>query len=412
MSEYSADLFYSLVIKPDNVGAGKVRNSISLRELKSREGILKNEDVYEYFRTVEPRTVPQVNYDLLNIYLSKFDKNGYSVEVVFVEVKNSILITTELMKSIDIVTFSSRHIKISNNLTNANWFNYNLSLLEEALTSNRLYDLTPLSRLPKTKLYDYQLDNINWMKKIEENPVTMRISNNKLIKFPDGRIYNYDLNQIIKEDDIPLTQFKGGIIADEMGIGKTLQLLTHCIFDTENRSLIVVPNHLKAHWISEVSKHFDFEPENIQIVTFDEFYYLNNVNFDRVVVDEIQTTYTDINNRLIFEKLVTFNSQFKWGISGTPFSGLYSLFSLIKFLSNTNFYNHQIERMGIYQSTYQDLFRRNVLENVQRFINLPSLQIENRILDFSILERNIYQAEVNALQSSDIELLRKCSFLI
>ena len=119
MSEYSADLFYSLVIKPDNVGAGKVRNSISLRELKSREGTLKNEDVYEYFRTVEPRTVPQVNYDLLNIYLSKFDKNGYSVEVVFVEVKNSILITTELMKSIDIVTFSSRHIKISNNLTNA-----------------------------------------------------------------------------------------------------------------------------------------------------------------------------------------------------------------------------------------------------------------------------------------------------
>ena len=119
--------------------------------------------------------------------------------------------------------------------------------MQEALTSNRLYDLTPLSRLPKTKLYDYQLDNINWMKKIEENPVTMRISNNKLIKFPDGRIYNYDLNQIIKEDDIPLTQFKGGIIADEMGIGKTLQLLTHCIFDTENRSLIVVPNHLKAH---------------------------------------------------------------------------------------------------------------------------------------------------------------------
>ena len=409
MSKYSAYLFYSLVIKPDNVGAGKVRNSISLRELKSREGTLKNEDVYEYFRTVDPRTVPRVNYDLLNIYLAKFEQDGYSVEVVFVEVKNSILITTELMKSIDIVTFSSRHIKISNNLTNVNWFNYNLSLLEEALTSDRLYDLTPLLRLLKTKLYDYQVDNINWMRRLEEDPVTYRISNNKLIQFPDGRIYNYDLNRIINEEDIPLVKFRGGIIADEMGIGKTLQLLTHCIFDTEKRSLIVVPNHLKAHWVSEVSKHFDFEPENIRIVTFNEFNSQGSENpFDRLVVDEIQTTYTKPEYRHLFEQLVTYKSQFKWGISGTPFSGPYSLFSLIKFLSSTNFHNHQIERMAIYQPTYQALFRRNVLQNVQKFINLPSLQIENRFLDFSIFERNIYQAEVNALRSSDIELLRRC----
>ena len=404
---YRVNLFYSLDIKPNDVGSGRVKNMISLEELKSNPATLKNEQVYDFFRGT--RYIPQINYDVMTIYHLSTTIDSYKVEVTFSEFLNTILITSTMLCDPKIVNFIDRHIKIFNNLLNPNWHNFNMSLLIEELVKDRIYDLLPPSIPMKTKLYDYQVDNINWMKLIETNPVKGRITDHRVINFPNGRFYDYSLNAIVPEDDIEEHTFKGGIIADEMGIGKTLQMLTHCFSTHGVSTLIVVPNHLKLHWQNEIGKHFDFSPEFIQINSFGEFIQnKTSIVFARIVVDEIHETYSNPENLQVFNRLVEYPAQYKWGISGTPFAGTNSLFHIIKYLTGKEFFNFQIERMYRYQHIYLRIFRRNTIEHAQKFINLPPANFTNKLLTFTTQEMHIYEAEVQAGNNADVEFLRKC----
>ena len=97
------------------------------------------------------------------------------------------------------------------------------------------------------KFFNYQINNINWMIKRELDRPKYNISSQaRLIHFPDGRIYNYLDRKFVKENELNLLTIKGGIIADEVGKGKTIQML--CLCSVRNiPTLILVPNHLKNH---------------------------------------------------------------------------------------------------------------------------------------------------------------------
>lgn len=51
-----------------------------------------------------------------------------------------------------------------------------------------------------------------------------------------------------------LARGKRGILADDVGLGKSLQVLLAVVYQKQERVLIVVPNHLKVNWRIEIAK--------------------------------------------------------------------------------------------------------------------------------------------------------------
>jgi SNF2 family DNA or RNA helicase len=393
--------YYYLTISPDDINSGKIKKELNLNQLKSHPNILKNEDVFKKINFY----LPNINYKKMNRYYINFEKNGYKIDLVFVEIINSILITSQELTQINMINYIDRHIKYKNNLTNSNWFDYNLSLMIDSLENNRIYNINSISIELKTELFAYQLDNIHWMHEIEENPIKGKITEDRIITFPDGRVYNYTHNKIVY--DIPELEFKGAIIADEMGIGKTLQILCHCARTPETKTLIVVPEHLTSHWQNEIKKHFYNSLENLLIVSFEQFDIGEYNGYSRIIVDEIHEIYSIKKYEKVFNKLVLYSAKYKWGVSGTPFATNHALFSIIKFLTGINFHNYLIERMDDYLMIYCKLFRKNTIANAQKYINLPEMNVENKLLTFLENEMQIYLAETNAKENANIQFLRK-----
>lgn len=202
----------------------------------------------------------------------------------------------------------------------------------------------------KTQLYPYQINNLNWMTNIESG------------------IYTEEYDQISKK-----IVFKGGGLFDEVGMGKTIQIIalvnhkysTYTNLVKKNKiysraTLIIVPNHLCGQWLREFETHTvkpltiiklltkahykkftQFELSNADVVIVSSRFFINcelehleqtcmmsiiqnmfdkrvnifNVYWHRVVIDEFH----EIESTDLFEKLHFIESDFRWVISGTPF---------------------------------------------------------------------------------------------
>ena len=202
----------------------------------------------------------------------------------------------------------------------------------------------------KTELYPYQVNNLNWMLNIE------------------NKVYSYQHIELSKK-----ICFKGGGLFDEVGMGKTLQIITLININTSKKkslvykekifskaTLIIVPNHLCGQWSREFGIHlkkqitiinlltkahykkytyFDFVNADVVIISanfftncklnqheeIDSLYNITNI-FDkdvnifsvywhRVVIDEFH----EIEDSNLFVKLRYLESDYRWIISGTPF---------------------------------------------------------------------------------------------
>ena len=202
----------------------------------------------------------------------------------------------------------------------------------------------------KTQLYPYQINNLNWMYNIEK------------------RIYTEEYNEIKNK-----CHFKGGGLFDEVGMGKTLQIITLINLNKSEHSslilngkiyskatLIIVPNHLCGQWTREFSIHTDKPLKIINLLTKKHYYKYNyldfaqadvvvvssnffincklnqheqidelllikniletdvnifNIYWYRVVIDEFH----EIETSNLFVRLKYIESNYRWIISGTPF---------------------------------------------------------------------------------------------
>jgi len=150
----------------------------------------------------------------------------------------------------------------------------------------------------KIKLYDYQKANIKWMINIENN-----------IKEIDYNIkYDLDLDKIyfdrklyelcIKKDSNKLKFYGGGII-DEVGLGKTIQIIALGLINklkkqeiSENKiiskaTLILCPNQLCGQWNREFDKMVNTKLKIITLITkrdFDKYTYQDLIEADFVIV--------------------------------------------------------------------------------------------------------------------------------
>jgi SNF2 family DNA or RNA helicase len=406
-------LIWDLEITPSDKNIGIIKSKLNLKELKHIA--LMNQDVYNFFagKKICPEfTKDQQEY--INLYYLDIKIDGYQVQTRFIEITNTMLLTDNITCSVINSAFS-RHFINFHDITSKNdtMFSHRMDKMVELMETKDFYDLTVFDIPIKTKLFNYQTNNINWMIKRElERPSYYISSQARLIHFPDGRIYNYLDRKFIKENELPLITINGGIIADEVGKGKTIQMLCLCLV-RNIPTLILTPNHLKNHWEKELEKHFRINP-NIQIETFDDFKIDMLADKQRLIVDELHILYSDPSKKELYNKLCSTKIDYKWGLTATPFACENSIHKITQYLTDYIFYHELFERYMYYENIFVSLFKRNVERNINDELILPQIHYHNHLLEFTNIEQNAYIVETTGRSNSDNITLRKicCDILM
>ena len=424
--------YYSLSIEPFDTWAITYKKSIDLAEVCKNYQVIKNMDVKNHYKK-NGIFCPLVIEQFIETCYTEYEIEAHVIKILFYKILNSELLTPNYIQNEmgkNILTCIHRTINLQNNLL-SDYDKYYTAELDNIITTMekpRFYNLSPiyvndsngkiygnyLTNFPLDEIlniqpYDYQKDNINWMLEIEKNPVCEYICDDKLLFFPDGRIYNYNLNTFITNSKRELVTLRGGVILDNVGIGKTLQLLCLAMSNTSINTLIVVPDHLEMHWHTQFTKHFNVKlPNFIKIIKFCEFEVCKLNKYSRLIVDEIHELYANSSYIKILELMFNTGCKYKWGISATPFPIPNSIYYLLRFLTEKNLHYLNCDRFSYFYPTYYKIFRKNTLDNIINEIKLPNITEHNLMLEFNDQERILYDAEIQANNNCDMQFLRKC----
>ena len=169
------------------------------------------------------------------------------------------------------------------------------------------YDVIEQPSCLKLNLYTYQKQSLNKMIQIEKGNLITNIKYTVDIIIDGVKIiYDYKCNTITKKDKFSKITFKGGIFADQMGLGKTITSL--CLipcnpstFDKKYKdinttdsliytkaTLLVCPSHLAKQWLEEVKTNLPYlkvvmilSKRNHQTITYGDI-----INSDLVIVTQ------------------------------------------------------------------------------------------------------------------------------
>jgi SNF2 family DNA or RNA helicase len=426
-------LYYDLKIEPSGFKAAEIKKRIDLALVCKNQQVLYDKDVEEHYKKIK-KMCPVPSDPNIQLCFVEYEQDNHKITIIFYKVNNSELMTNTYINGLEtksILTCIHRTINLQNNLIQEHdkYFSAELDNIIIEMEKSRYYNtrdvivsdpkglnygefLTeyPLSEILHIKPYDYQKDNLNWMLELEKNPISDYINADKLLFLPDGRIYNYQQNKFISNEERELVQLKGGIISDNVGVGKTFQMLCLSMSKTFINTLYLVPDHLETHWQSQYLKHFNVNfPKYIKIMKFSDL--VKNYDFsqhDRLVVDEIHELYSNDAYKEILNQCMNTGCKYKWGISATPFPVQNSLYFILKFLTEKELHYSNIYRFTHFYPTYYKIFRKNTLENIVNEIKLPDINEHNLMLNFSDHERILYDAETKANTNCDEYFLRKC----
>jgi SNF2 family DNA or RNA helicase len=419
--------------------ASSIKRNVDLREIyKTRElkthikRPLKNDEVYKRYKEKETYC-PSLTHNFMEIYYSEWEEQEHNVNILFYRITEKWRLCKEeldIPEDKSLLTAIHRDITLRNNLVD-DWDNDFEEIMQDMtrkLDEKKYYNLEELSTKEiKTKLYSYQLSNVNSMIDSENNPKIELITDDHIFFYKDGtRIYNYYRDEDTTYEKFEKTKIKGMIVMDQVGIGKSLQALA--LINEQNyirnqnkkeklKTIIICPDHLKEHWEQEIEKHIlSLSDIYTHVETFTSFLKMSikEGDYDRVIVDEVHELYSKSENEEIFNKITDLKFTYKHGLTGTAFPVENSLFYLLLFLTDVDYDIENMERLEAIQHIYPKIFLRNTLENIEAEISLPPLKETISFLDFSKKERILYDTELQASNDADETFLRKlcCDIMI
>jgi hypothetical protein len=367
----------------------------------------------------------------------------YIIDIVFYTIEPHFMIPSILVGSPAMATIVQRHLHISNNFYSSDNDAY-MTIMDnfnQIISKDAIYDLSthigrcdPATIGMHTRLYDYQINDLNKLIEREIHPLMEVFTSDKVWMCENGLIFNYNQSKFIQFDELRSVPIKGIVLAHQPGTGKSLIVLTYCHL-RPRQTAIVVPDHLYAsgHWDMEICKHFiapDKLASHVTIFSFTQFSQLKPAvynSFEAIFVDEAHEIYTpnDQDNdtkkkmkRKLLEILTSTTCQIKCLITGTPFAaGCDSMYNIICMLTDVNdpskpykFHYTPFIRNRIYEPTLEKLFSRNTLETVNKELNLPPANFNNVLLKLTQFEREIMDSLLAAnINGDDIDPTKRYS---
>jgi len=309
----------------------------------------------------------------------------------------------------------------------------------------------------KVNLFKHQRDNISWMKNVQKDLFlnTSKDFNIAYIESLDEYILYDSKYKIFKFEEEHKKNLNGGLICDEVGLGKTLTCYGY--INLTGKNLIVVPNRLVKQWLNEFYKYYgDIKYPIIPFSTIRSLSKLDSfdkgiilcpvnifaspkyygrceiINFDRIFIDEAHEYLFDfpktIKETEIYNNLLSLKGKEKWLLTATPFEkGELNINGFYRFLtgeklgySKKAFESKSIENKYLiknkiyYQTLPQDYkkfsenyinyifsnfpYRYNTKESVKNEIKLPGIQFETKRLKMNKIERALYNAAKGDLE--------------
>lgn len=332
-----------------------------------------------------------------------------------------------------LVNIMKNHFEEMNNLNNRSCENETISNIITKSTKD--YYKSKAIEQPefiKTQLYLYQRVNVHWMTAREAKPLEITLSDDKVINWGPQLEINTDKKIISKKSEFILAsdpgaknQLIGGCLCDDVGLGKSLQILTLALLKPST-TLIIVPAHLLSHWIGEYTKHVNENFINSKLVVctsstnpIDIFEYNESVDnlillgtfdhlksglftkfkFTRVVIDEFHEI-AEVKGSQV-DKL---NADFKWVVTATPFVNSSMIANIINFVGKVPIQYQNITKYKKYINTFSEMFRKNTKKNVETELGLPQIKELKYYLTFSSKEKLFYDSIVN---SNDIIKMKR-----
>lgn len=243
------------------------------------------------------------------------------------------------------------------------------------------------------ELYDYQEEGLRWLLNKEKG--------------------DYELPEEIES----LSNIRGGILADEVGLGKTMMMISVINENLKKNTLILVPKSLIIQWKKEFEKvkmkHVEVievidsktrvemnEDENKSQVIITSHSKLNgkgidpeelwycSVQWDRIIIDEAHVIK---NKRSKLHKVcLLLKSKIRWALTATPVMN-----RMVDFVYTLNWVGVSQNMCQSYKELVSENFiKRRTKEDVceeNKHLELPKLTIENVKMSFETSEEyNLY----------------------
>ncbi|CAH02333.2 DNA repair protein RAD16 [Kluyveromyces lactis] len=222
------------------------------------------------------------------------------------------------------------------------------------------------------KLYAHHSELIDVFKKLQESPIRQV----ERAPQPDGmaiRLLPFQLEGLHWLQQQEESDYNGGVLADEMGMGKTIQTIALLMSDiTRKPSLVVAPTVALMQWKNEIEQHTnkklsvymyhganrtnnlgDFKDVDVILTTYavlesvyrkqvygfkrkagtvKEKSLLHSINFYRVILDEAHNIKDRTSNTA--KAVNSLQTKKRWCLSGTPLQNrIGEMYSLIRFLN-------------------------------------------------------------------------------
>jgi DNA repair protein RAD5 len=216
---------------------------------------------------------------------------------------------------------------------------------------------------------------------------------------------------------------RGGILADVMGLGKTVETLALIISDNLHTSnLIICPKSLLFQWKSEALKHSTMVDEDVHIyygqnrklnhdarITITTYNCITQdckndselyqTDWHRVVLDEAHVIRNEKTQTAIAAKKL--NRIYSWCLSGTPFNNkLDDIASLCDFIGAKPYNSKYWWARNKGKPQELELWKKSsLLRRDKSVLNLPTVWYETIYCDFSAYELKVYQSLLNTAKS-------------
>ena len=180
---------------------------------------------------------------------------------------------------------------------------HNLTLLASGCNTDVTDPIIENPYFTKINLFDYQRRTVKWMYDKERNSQVVSYSFNDEVYFGEY-ICDTIKKDILSTENRKSVQFIGGLLADEVGLGKTFQTISLSLLNPPKNlsyflpnskrlhsraTLVICPNQLCNQWIREITKTIkdDYNVVVIPMMTkvhYDKYTYADILDADFVIV--------------------------------------------------------------------------------------------------------------------------------